>query len=189
MESHASVAVFRGSSLAVAGPGLGVALRPEGGTAAGVGVGPAGRRGHGAAGRGGEAGPRLEGARRRLGAAVGGGLRGLRGVGLRGEVARRVLRRLLRRQLLRLPREGGGRGRGSRLAVGRELLGLLRRGLLLAVACWKGKEQGGVRDTKESWVPAARPFVPNVHSDKRKTMQEAQKRQTKRELPVFLPFT
>lgn len=142
MESQASVAVFGGSSsLAVAGPGLGVALRPEGGTAAGVGVGPAGRGGHGAAGRGGEAGPRLEGARRRLGAAVGGGLGGLRGVGLRGEAARRVLRRLLRRQLLRLPREGGGRGRG-RLAVCRELLGLLRRGLLLAVACCKGKERG-----------------------------------------------
>lgn len=171
MESHVSVAVFRGTSLAVAGPRLGVALRPEGGTATGVGVGPAGRRGHGAAGRGGEAGPRLEGARRCLGAAVGGGLGGLRGVGLRGEAARRVLRRLLRRQLLRLPREGGGRGRGGRLAVGRELLGLLRRGLLLAVACWKDKEQRGVRGTKEPWVPAERPFVPNVHSDKCKTMQ------------------
>lgn len=149
MESHMSVAVFRGTSLAVAGPGLGVALRPEGGTATGVGVGPAGRGRHGAAGRRGEAGPRLEGARRCLGAAVGGGLGGLSGVGLRGEAARRVLRRLLRRQLLRLPREGGGWGRGRRLAVGRELLGLLRRGLLLAVACWKDKEQGGVRDTKE----------------------------------------
>lgn len=145
MESQVSVAIFRGTSLAVARPGLGVALRPKGGTAAGVRVGPAGWGGHGAAGRGGEAGPRLEGARRCLRAAVGGGLGGLRGVGLRGKAARRVLRRLLCGQLLCLAREGSGWGRGSRLAVGRELLGLLRRGLLLAVACWKERARWAER--------------------------------------------
>lgn len=140
-----SVPVPGGPSLPVARSRLGVALGAEGRPAAGIGVGPAGRGGHGAAGRGGEAGPRLVGARRCLGAggaAVGSGLGGLRGVGLRGVAAPRVLRGLLRRQLLRLPREGGCRRRGRRLAVGRELLGLLRGGLLLRVACWKGKERG-----------------------------------------------
>lgn len=137
----------RGSSLPVAGPGLGIALGAEGGPSAGIGVGgPAGRWGHGAAGRRGEAGA-LVGAGRRLGArgaAVRGRLGGLRGVGLRGEAAPRVLLRLLPRQLLRLPGKGGGWGRGRLLAVGpRELLRWLRRGLLLTVAGWKGKEHGG----------------------------------------------
>lgn len=138
-----------GTSLPVARSRLGVALGAEERPVAGVGVGPAGRGGHGAARRGGEAWPWLVGARGRLGgggAAVGCGLRGLGGVGLRGVAASRVLWRLLRRQLLRLPREGGGRG-GS-LAVGRELLGWLRGGLLLAVACWKGKERRGVRERR-----------------------------------------
>lgn len=136
-----------GSSLPVAGPRLGIALGAEGGPSTGIGVGgPAGRRGHGAAGRRGEAGA-LVGAGRCLGArgtAVRGRLRGLRGVGLRGEAAPRVLLRLLSWQLLRLPGKGGGWGWGCLLAVGpRELLRWLRRGLLLTVAGWKGKEHSG----------------------------------------------
>lgn len=158
-----------GTSLPVAGSRLGVALGAVGRPVSGVGVGPAGRGGDGAAGRGGEAGPRLEGTRGGRGgggAAVGGGLGGLGGVGLGGRVgAPRELRRLLRPELRRLPGEGGGGGgrcgggRCGGLAVGRELLGLLRGGLLLAVAGWKDKERGGVRDGKE---PKARADTPRL---------------------------
>lgn len=202
MESQAPVAPRRAatSSLPVARSGLGVALGPEGRPVAGVGVGvgPAGRGGDGAAGRGGEAGTRLEGAGGGGGgggAAVGSGLGGLSGVGLGGRVAapRELRRLLLRRQLRRLPGEGGGGGRGGRLAVGRELLGLLRGGLLLAVAGWKGKERGGVRETENKGPrpPAEIPLFVClfVYRDKRKARRGAHNRQTKNELRVFLPFT
>lgn len=125
--------------LPVARPGLCVALGPERWPSAGVWVGPTGWWCHGAAGRRGEAGPWLEGARCCLGtrrAAVGGRLRGLRGVGLRGEAARWVLLRLLRRQLLGLALPWEGSSWSWLLAVGWELLRRLRGGLLRAVAGW-----------------------------------------------------